>query len=86
MSSDLRPWSNAFVGAIAGPLPRGETGQQKGFDLAYWPRQFLNDSHIAGRNNSNLDVSSYNTNLETKLLGATHKMRNSLGAGYIIGL
>ena len=74
-----------FVVAIAGPSARGETRRQKGLDLAYWPRRFRNGPHIAGRTDSNLDVSSFNTGRETEPLGAVRKVRSLLGAGHILG-
>ena len=76
MSSDPQPWSNVFVGAIAGPSPRREIKQQKGLDLAHWPRQFRNGLHTAGKNDSSLDGSFHNTSQETEPLGATHRVRS----------
>ena len=71
---------------MAGPLPCGETRQQKGLDLAHWPRRFRNGPHIAGRNNSNLGVSSHNIGWKTELLGAVHGVRSLPGAGHVLGL
>ena len=85
LSDPLFPQSDVFVDAITGPSPCRETRRQKGLDLAYWPRRFWNDPHIAGRNNSNLSVSSYHTGWETKLLGVICEVWSSLGAGHIFG-
>ena len=83
---DPRPRSNAFVSAIAKPLPCRETRRQKGLDLAYWPLQFRNDPYIAGRNNSNLGMSSHNIGRKTKPLGAIRGVRSLPEAGHVLGL
>ena len=85
-SNPLFSWNNVFVSAIARPLPCRETKRRKRLDLAYWPWRFQNGLYIASRNNSNLDVSSYNTSWETELLGAVCKAQSLLGAGHVLGL
>ena len=84
----MDPWprSDVFVSAIAGLLLRGETRRQKGLDLAHWPWQFQNNHHIAGRNDSNLDVSFYDIGRETEPLGAICKVQSLLRACHILNL
>ena len=85
-SSDPRPWSNAFVDAIAGPLPYRETRRQTRSNLAYWLRRFWNGPHIASRTDSNLSMSFPNTSWKTEPLGAVRRIQSSLRAGYVLCL
>ena len=86
MSLDPWLWSNVFVSDIARLLPCGETRQQKGLNLAYWPWRFRNGLHIASKNDSSLGESSHNTNRKTKPLGAAHGVRSLPGADHVLGL
>ena len=72
-----------FVSAIAGLLPCRKTRQQKRLDLGHWPRRFQNGPYIVGKNDSNLDVSSYNTSCKTKSLRVICRVQSLLGAGHV---
>ena len=67
-------------------MPCGETRWQRGLHLIYWPPRFWNSLYIAGRNNNNLGISSYNISCETKHLGAVCGVRSLPGAGHVLGL